>query len=139
MRVLCVEHAVDHDRRGAQVRVGPAGRETPAISLSFTAGRRHAMRRLLDVVTIDLIERRVSGEPLVAAEVAPFGPWRGRLRGERTAMVAAALRLETAAVNRLAYDMAASLEPKETTRNVPRARRVHARGRRYRVSPSSLR
>ena len=53
-----------------------------AISLSFTAGRRQAMRRLLDVVAIDLIEGRVSGERLVAAEVAPFGSRRGRLRGD---------------------------------------------------------
>ena len=86
--VLCIQHAVDHDGRRAQVRVRPClGERGDQLVVHRRAPPGNA--QTLDVVAIDLIEGGVSGEPLVAAVVAPFGllaltlDWLGHPRARR--------------------------------------------------------
>ncbi len=69
--VLRVEDAVDHQRRRAE-RVAEA--QVGLFGAQLVGDRRAAPRdsEVGDVRGVDLIERRVLGEPLVARVVAPF-------------------------------------------------------------------
>ena len=77
VRVLRVEHSVDHDRRRPQVGGRPQVGER-LHELVADRGPSPDDLQVLDVVAVDLIERRVPGVALVAAEVPPLGS--GRLR-----------------------------------------------------------
>src|SRR5262249_17373956 len=85
--ILRIEHTVDHDRGGAQVRVAssalatlaaPAaglGALTAAAALSGVCTRRRTAPgnlQIPDIVSVDLIERRIAREGVIAAKVAPF-------------------------------------------------------------------
>ncbi len=84
VRILGVEHTVDRDRRRTEIRVRSQIRERghePGIHRRPPPDNAEAA----DIVTADLIEGRIASERFVAAEVAPFGVRRGRLRGDQRA------------------------------------------------------
>ena len=71
MRILRVEDAVDHDRRGPQVGARPQVGERAHQPVAHRGSPPHDPQ-ILDVVAVDLIERGIPGEALVAAERPPF-------------------------------------------------------------------
>ena len=70
VHVLRVQHAVDHDRRGAQIGVDAQLRKRFLERGSHRRAPPHDAQ-ILDRVLVDLIRWRVAGKGLVAAEIAP--------------------------------------------------------------------
>ena len=70
-RVRRVEHATDHERGRAEISAHPKLR-IGFLELGLDGGAAPKDFELVHVVPIDLIERRISREGLVTAEVVPF-------------------------------------------------------------------